>query len=89
MKKIVLRDGAQFKSRDVIRIVVERTDSERGIGIPEMRKRLRILDALDSADGELTLEDADWELLKGLIARFPFAVAHREIVQVSDDVENA
>lgn len=54
-----------------------------------MRRRCRILDALEKADDRLLLEDADHEILKKAIESFPFQIAHRDILAVVDDVIGA
>jgi hypothetical protein len=89
MKTFVLRDNPPFPSREIIKAVVEGNDGQNGIALDEMRRRMRILDALEKANGALALEDSDWELLCGLLRRFPFARADRQIIQIADDIEQA
>lgn len=62
-------------------------DKQSGANIDEMRKCIRVLDALDSAQGDvLELEDADWEILKKKVTSMPWAVVDRRIVMFHDDV---
>lgn len=88
MKAITLQsEGRKFKPGDILRSVCE--TAPEGVQIGEMRQRLRILDALDKANGQLTLEDADHALLRSLLGKFRFAVAHADIVAAIDAVESA
>ena len=65
-------------------------DRQMGATIEEMRKGVRILDALDQArDDVLALEDADWEFLKQKVDKLPWAGTDRRFVQFYDDVMGA
>jgi len=65
-------------------------DREKGANIDEMRKSIRILDALDAAqDDVLTLEDADWEFLKTKVEKCPWGIVDRRILAFCDDVLEA
>jgi len=73
---------------NAIRIPLNR---ETGASIDEMRKGIRVLDALDAApsEGVLELEDADWEFLKQKVERMPWAMVDRRFVRFYDDVAGA
>ena len=88
MRNIPLRAGGTHPSKAVLLQVVSLSPEGR-IGIDEMRRRCRILDALEKADDRLLLEDADHEVLKKAVESFPFQIAHRDILAVIDDVFNA
>ena len=94
MKTITFRpEDADKKapgSRDLIRIIAE-TPQGQGITPDEMRKRIRILDALDAEPVAINveLEDADWSLLCTLTKNFKFGRATREILAIVDDILNA
>ena len=67
-------------------------DRQAGATVDEMRKGIRILDALDAAplgDGVLELEDADWEFLKQKVEKFPWAGTDRRFIRFYDDVMSA
>lgn len=90
MKRIPLRDEAPFKTRDVLQTVASQAAPGKGIDADEMRRRCRLLDALEKADGnELVLEDADHALLVRLIKGFQFAAAHPKLLVIIDDVLDA
>lgn len=63
---------------------------ETGATIDEMRKSIRVLDALDaSKDDVLSLEDADWEFLKQKVEKMPWAMVERRFVTFHDDIMQA
>lgn len=72
---------------NVVRIPLDR---QQGATIDEMRKGIRILDALDAAQQDvLALEDADWEFLKSKVEKFPWAGTDRRFLKFYDDVTGA
>ncbi|HJY24968.1 MAG TPA: hypothetical protein VJ649_04760 [Actinomycetes bacterium] len=64
-------------------------DRQQGASIDEMRKGIRVLDALDRAADVLELEDADWLHLKEKVQKMPWAMVDRRIVQFHDDITEA
>ena len=63
---------------------------EKPINVAEMRTRVRIIDAIENADGDsFLLESSEYDLLKAAIQVFPFNVANKPILQIIDDVLNA
>ena len=66
-------------------------DRQQGATIDEMRKGIRILDALDRAIGDapLELEDADWTFLKQKLEKYPWAGTDRRFVRFYDDIMEA
>lgn len=90
MKSIPLRDEAPFKSIEVITLVVKQPVQGQGINADDMRRRVRLLDALEKADGDsLLLEDADHAVLVRLINGFQFGTADRRLLQIIDDIADA
>jgi hypothetical protein len=97
MKRIPLRSLADpHDATSVIdyRAVIEQClrvplDRQTGATIDEMRKSIRILDALEVASDTLALEDADWEFLKRKVDAMPWAVVDRRIVRFHDDIVGA
>ena len=95
MKKIPLRTMPPEKGSaepdlewaEIVRQVVRKPlDPQKGADIEEMRKGIRILDAVDASNGTLDIEDADWEHLKTKVLAMPWAVVDRRIVRFVDDV---
>ena len=59
-----------------------------GFSSDDIRKRARILDALDNQkDGKILLEDADLITLKGCIKIMQWAFMHRDILKFVDYIE--
>jgi hypothetical protein len=76
--------------QDVLREVCRRPlDPQKGASIEEMRQSIRVLDALDAANGTLELEDADFAHLKEKLERMPWNVVDKRIVTLIDDVNGA
>lgn len=86
MKTIKLHDGETFKSK---RILVEVLSlPPQGSNLADMRKCIKIMDAIEAAEGpELTLEDADYDLLKGQFLAFQFRLVHKDLVAIADGFE--
>jgi hypothetical protein len=54
-----------------------------------MRQSIRVLDALDSANGTLDLEDSDYAHLQQKLKAMAWNVADKRIVTLYDDVMGA
>jgi hypothetical protein len=90
MKRIPLEILGDVSYRTIIEQAVQLPlDRTTGATIDEMRKGIRVLDALEHANGTLELEDADWEFLKAKVERMPWARVDRRFVQFYDDVMGA
>jgi hypothetical protein len=90
MKKILLRDLGDLSYRDVLREVTRRPlDPKQGADITEMRQSIRVLDALDTADGTLELEDSDYSHLTDKLQKMQWNLVDKRIVQLIDDVLGA
>jgi hypothetical protein len=63
-------------------------DISKGAMVEEMRRSIRILDALDKSTDMLELEDADFEYLKSRVPNAKFSIVHPVIVKFVDDVTN-
>jgi len=76
---------------DVIRQVIRRPlDSQRGADIDELRRGIRVLDALDAAkDRVLALEDADYDHLKAKTLAMQWGLVDRRVLSFIDDVLGA
>lgn len=91
MKRVIMRDRGTFKAREVVTAIVETPPPNAGISYADMRKRDRILDALDKCKGEhyVDLEDSDHDVLNSLLNAFAFGTAKRELRLILDDIANA
>jgi hypothetical protein len=88
MKTIDLRplDGTPpgQTPRDIIATVMG--ISPEGVQLTEVRKRLKVLDKLETADRTLELEDAEHATLQTAIMRFPFNLVTKFIGEACDRV---
>lgn len=91
LKSLDASDGSPaIQYVQILTEVVRRPlDPQKGVDIAEMRQSIRVLDALDSANGTLELEDADYALLKDKLTRMPWSLVDRRILMLIEDVENA
>lgn len=88
MKQIPMRDGEKFSSKSVLRQVAE-ASPVKALTVGEMDQRLKIIRALDKANGTLSLEDAEHSILKSAVETYPWAIAHEELAQICHDVIDA
>jgi hypothetical protein len=84
-------DPQYEQNRVDYRVLVENAirlplDRQQGATIDEMRKGIRVLDALDRNAEVLELEDADWEFLKQKVEKMPWAMTDRRFIRFHDDI---
>jgi len=89
MKKITLRDDLEIKSRDIIKIVMESAPPNKGLTPADMRGRIKVLDILEISKKKLSLENEQWNLLKEAFTIYQFRGVHKDIILITDDIENA
>ena len=67
-----------------------RLPKEAGFGVEEMRKRFRIIDALDGIGdtANVKLEDQDADLLKEICTEFKWNAMHKDIIAFTDYIED-
>lgn len=82
--------GPDIEYAQVLREVVGRPlNAQQGVGIAEMRQSLRMLDAIDAANGTLELEDEDYALLLEKLLAMSWNRVDKRIIQMIDDVSLA
>jgi hypothetical protein len=75
---------------DMIKGVVNGVDPREGVTVDDMKKRLRIVTALENAKGDtLKLEDADYDLLAQKVRANKWAMVSPAIVEFCDDIAAA
>lgn len=91
MKRILLKDRGTFKAREVLIAMMETPAPNAGITYSQMRQRDRVLDALEAHKDKryVDLEDADYQVVIGILEVFQWATAKRELRQVLDEIHNA
>lgn len=60
-----------------------------GFSVTEMRQRLKIIDSLETANGKIKLEDADYVLTSTCVKDFKWAQMHKDILEFIDHVLKA
>jgi hypothetical protein len=98
MKKIVLREGLKGMNKDelvnsvsLLKLVAGNSP-QRPLSIEEMRRRVRIIDALEGCEPHaesLLLEDDDAKALVSAVETFPWSAASKAVLTIVDDVLNA
>lgn len=100
MKKIPLRvlpdpqapdvAAAEIRSAELIRQVIRQPlDKQKGADIDEIRRGIRVLDALDRSHEVLELEDSDYSHLKDKLIAMQWGVVDKRLLQVVDDILEA
>lgn len=92
MKRIDLLSREPISSAALFREVIGNAGAGRPFGLDEMRKRVRILNALDllAADATaLDLEDADYDVLKSALETTPYNIASAQVLAIVDAVLDA
>lgn len=75
----------------IIKQVIRRPlNAQTGADIEELRRGIRVLDALDKCDSDaLVLEDSDWQHLADKTRAMPWGVVDRRVLEFVDDVLGA
>ncbi len=89
MKRIIVREGEKFGTKAVIKQIAQYPSEGQRMNIVELDQRLKVIHALDKANGHLDLEDADHAMLKAAFQSASWAVADDELSQVIHDVLEA
>lgn len=91
---VVVKDAKPipFVYADILQTILKQ-QPQGGFGFDEMAKSLKITDKLETikegVDQYLTLEDADWDYLKGKVLAFRWGYAHNELLAFRDAVVDA
>lgn len=64
-------------------------DQQRGASIDEIRKSIRVLDALEAASGTVQLEDADFDYLVQRVKTAKFTSNNQVFIDFVEDIEKA
>jgi hypothetical protein len=85
MKTVQLLETETVKAKDVLRIVME-NPQQQGANVEQIRRRCKVLDALDKVapDSALALEDADFDFMVTTLKTFSFSAATKDLLTVLD-----
>jgi len=89
MKKLELKPvvGDSPPTAELIKVAMANKPAQ-GFDLKEMRERYRILDALEKAEGELLLEDADADKLKKCVEVMRWTVLDRNLMEFMEAVQD-
>ena len=73
----------------LVEVVSRPLNPAAGASIDEVRQSIRVLDALEVANGTLELEDADYRHMLDKLKAQPWGKIDRRVVQFVDDVSSA
>lgn len=77
---------------DLIKIVMQQVDAK-GKTVAQMKKDFRIIDVIDKVIEEkseiISLEDADFDLLKERVVGFVYGFMHRDLITFENDIQAA
>ena len=88
MKTIALNKSSDLSTRLIIETVCK-SGGTQGVKFEEMRRRIRIMDALDDAPEtakSFDLEDADWSALKELAKAHQWGIATKELLSLLEGI---
>lgn len=87
---VVLGSKSEFSYKDMLQVIMENPqDQQKGAGIDEIRKSIRVLEALEKSSGILELEDSDYSFMLAKVKATKFTSANRVFLDFVDDVEKA
>jgi hypothetical protein len=92
MRKIPLKRFDGFDSKTILETIIYAPEPNKGLTVEDMRKRFKLLDAIDETNGSgefVVLDDGQYDLLVKLMKQTQFRAMHRDLLQVLDDIEKA
>lgn len=93
LKKVpmtVLGETQEFDYKAMLQVVLEGpANPEKGAGIAEVRRCIKILDVLDKSDNVLELEDSDFDFLKERVQNIKFTSNNVAFADFVDSFEKA
>ena len=86
----VLGEKREFSYKDMLHGVMEQPmNAEKGAGIDEVRKSVRVLEQLDKSEDVLVLEDADYDHMMNKVKLIRFTSANQVVIDFVEDLEKA
>ena len=84
-KEIINGQESVITTSDLFKAAINQMP-QGGYTIDEMRSRFKLMDVIEKAEGELNLEDADYEKLKTLMSEMRWAVLSPFIMKTCDEL---
>lgn len=79
----------QLSYKDQLIEIIRNPDPNKPLNYGEVRSSIRVLDALEAADGTLKIEDADYAYMKQRVLDARWPVADKAIETFVEDVTGA
>lgn len=87
MRKIVLKNEDGFDYKTILRgLLSVPSRKEDGLSLEEVRRSVKLLDKLDSAEHSILLEESDWSFVKGKVSGARYTLADKRIVEFADAI---
>ena len=85
--KLKINQDGNASYKDLILLCVN-APKQGGFSISEIKSRLEIVNAVESAEGTLNLEDAPTQLLQEIVSEFKWGSVHADIVEFVESIQN-
>lgn len=82
-------ENSHFSTLNVLTQVCSHPGAGQSLNVDQLRKRIKILDAVEKEGDAVELDAKLHEELVVMLNNFQFATAHRDLLTVIDDVMNA
>lgn len=79
----------EFDYKDMLVTIMETPQDAKGATIEEIRKSIRVIDALEKSNEELVLEDNDYAFMMGKVNSTKFTSANKVILDFVEDLKKA
>ncbi len=79
-------DGETLDYRETLVSILRQPSGGQGIDYAEMGQRLKLIEQVQSAGGDLALEDAEWQQVCAAFKAFRFAQVLPGVVRMGDDL---
>lgn len=77
-------ENEELKYSDLLKAVLM-VQPQGGYSVTDMKTRIKLTDLLEKSNGEIILEDADYNYLKPLVNNMKWNIVHKNIVEMTED----
>ncbi len=80
--------GTMATYGDIIKGVLETVPLGQGVTISDMRMAINVVGAIDSSNGKIKLEDAEFDYMKKKLNENQWGIVHKDIVEMVEYIES-